>query len=571
MSGLAGYVGLKGAEDAPERLRRAAARFTGPGSEPQVWTEPGFGVVVSGRFQKGSFGEIHEGERHVVACEGYVLNLPELAGGLEGGSRGRLLLELYERYGDGGDGLFPRLNGGFTLAVWDKAEKRLALHVSKFGQRQLYRQESGGDVLFGSEIKVFPELSGRPLAMNPAGLFDNLLAGAQYGTGTCFRGVRRFFQGSVGQVAAGTCTVALPGFLPREAERSTRTPEELADELDALLRRSVARLAGLHDDRVVMLSSGTDSSLVAAYVKEVTGRLSTITQALPGQDESESAERIARHLGSDHRGFFYEVDGENLIAGIERLVEVVEGPNWAQLGHPLSTLSASARDLAHGFFNGAAADAFFGSRGHEAFDDGDQTLFDYVPRPYDPNGVRLIVPLPPGEPRDDFAEIVRPHLPQRPSDRYAFARLHGFMSRLVIQTGSSLAQSLGAEALYPFLDDDVALFSFSVPDALKVNGGETKALLRLVLDRYVPRPLIPAGKIGYWATALEGCYEADRLGPVLDLLAEPRTLERGLYTRANLEKLIQKYRERRAEEGWHRILWQLLSLEIFCRRFLDEV
>ena len=571
MSGLAGYAFLEGAEQRAGLLQSAGSRFSGPNHDVQIYAGPGFGAVVASRFDEGrehgSFAEIHESERQVLACEGYIVNLDDLAGvpAPERG-RGALLLDLYERHGDD---LFARLNGGYSLALWDKAEKRLVLHVAKFGQRKLFRTSAGEAVFFGSEIPILPRLSESPLSLDPAGLSSNLLAGANYGTTTCFAGVRRVFQGSIVTLTRGGERTSLPAPMPREATPSSAPVEELADQLDGLMRQSVRRLLGLHPSHAVLLSSGADSALVAAYTREISGRLTTITQGMPGGDESPNAARIAAHLGSDHHGFPYHVDGQSLLDGIATLVRIVGEPGWAQLGLPLTSISTVASRIARTFANGVGGDALFGSRSYESFDDSRQNLFDYVPQPYDPDGIRLIVPLPFGN-QDDFVSLLAPELPSRPFDRYAVSQVMGFMSRHVIGTGSALAQQLGAEALYPYLDDDVVRFSFTLPDELKANPQETKALLRRVLDRYVPRPFIPQGKRGYWAEALTWCYEAGSLGPALDLLSEPRTLEREIYNRANLEKLIAKYRNRQAEEGWHRILWQILSLEIFLRQLSDS-
>lgn len=568
MSGLAGYVFFEGIDNPQQRLRSVGPQFSGPNHDLQTWTDADFGVVVSSRFGSeagsGSFAEIYESEQHVLACEGFIVNLDDLAGAREV-PRGRTLLELYQRHGDS---LLPRLNGGFCLALWDKAEKSLLLNVSKYGQRNLYRGAAGRGLVFGSEIRVLPLLTGQPLSPDPAGLCSNLLVGANYGTMTCFQGVRRIYQSSLVTITRSGETTSIPEMIPSISTKSSLPVEELADQLDELLRRSVERLLAIDPHHAVLLSSGADSALVAAYPRKICGRLVTMTQGLPGGNESSSAARIATHLGSEHHDFPYRVEGQALLAGADLLVRLVEEPSWTQLGLPLTSLSTAASRIARLFFSGVGGDALFGSRAYESFDDSQQRLFDYVPQPYDQGGVRLIVPLPFGV-QDDFLTLLRPQLPDSSFDRYSVSQVMGFMARHVIGPGAALAQHLGAEALYPYLDDDVVRFSFSLPDELKVNAAETKPLLRRVLDRYVPRPLIPEGKIGYWAEALAWCYEADSLGPVLDLLSEPRTLDREIYNRENLEKLITKYRNRQVEEGWHRILWQILSLELFFRQLAD--
>src|SRR5690606_38884252 len=53
------------------------------------------------------------------------------------------------------------------------------------------------------------------------------------------------------------------------------------------------------------------------------------------------------------------------------------------------------------------------------------------------------------------------------------------------------------ETRAPFLDHRIVEFAWRVPLALKIRGGESKWLLRRVLDRYVPRRLVERAKSGF--------------------------------------------------------------------------
>jgi len=545
--------------------------------------------VVSSRFPHatgaGSRSEIFEGERYVLAFEGYVLNLRELEGSgasaedadpacVEG--RGRRLIALFERLGDD---LFPRLNGAYVLVIWDRLERRLTTHSSKGAQRSLFRSTSGEGLVFATEVKTFPIFTGRPLELDEAGLGTNLVSWINYGTETCFKGVERCFQGAVGHGTLTHGTKAayretLPAFVPKNLELTKASPEEIKDEMNVLLRQSVRRLLTVTPDAAVMMSSGVDSTLVAGLVKEIQGGVRTITQGWPGKDERELAAAIAEYLETDHHSFECDFTGEDIVEGITCFTQVLEEPSWGQFALPLYEFSKSVGELCPTYLNGLAADVLYGEEEYLTFDDSGRKQFDYVKEPWHHGGMPLVLNVPVDKP-GNFVPLIETVLPERSVDRYIYSQLLGHNTRLEICAGSHLAQLIGGESLSVFMDDDVVLHALTIPDSLKFRGKETKPLLREVLDRYVPRPLIVPGKRGYWAHlgreggVLEWVYLQDRLEPVLSILEEKRTMERGLFIPGNLEKLITKYREKRVESGWHTILWQLVALELFCRQFFD--
>jgi len=81
-----------------------------------------------------------------------------------------------------------------------------------------------------------------------------------------------------------------------------RTNSVTVEDLDTLLERAVA--SRLESDVALgcFLSGGIDSSLVAHYAKATRGTLRTFSVRMPDAryDESEWAERAARHIGTEH-------------------------------------------------------------------------------------------------------------------------------------------------------------------------------------------------------------------------------------------------------------------------------
>ena len=155
-----------------------------------------------------------------------------------------------------------------------------------------------------------------------------------------------------------------------------------------------------------------------------------------------------------------------------------------------------------------------------------------------------------------------PHLSGEPNAQRHFINNAWQNVRIV----SQIAESSGSEALFPFLDDDVALALHSLPDELKIN----KVLLRLLLARQFPRVRVTAKKRGYWAHTIRWVDEAKALGQALDLMSDRTTLERGIYDRIALTALVDAYRSGRTTPQDHPVFWQLLLFEAFCREFVDH-
>ena len=68
-----------------------------------------------------------------------------------------VLLHLYEEYGSD---CLKKINGQFSLAIWDSAKKELFLARDRVGIRPLYYTHSEGRLVFASEIKAILPVTG---------------------------------------------------------------------------------------------------------------------------------------------------------------------------------------------------------------------------------------------------------------------------------------------------------------------------------------------------------------------------------------------------------------------------
>ena len=122
---------------------------------------------------------------------------------------------------------------------------------------------------------------------------------------------------------------------------------------------------------------------------------------------------------------------------------------------------------------------------------------------------------------------------------------------------ASMAVSLELRA--PFLDHRVVELGLALPRRLAFG----KAALRRAFAGDLPPAIAQRGKTGF-GVPLERWFRGELRDTSEDLLLGR---DRGLFRRAELERLLREQRDRRADHG-HR-LWCLCMLELWQRTYVD--
>ena len=147
-----------------------------------IWASPGDGVGLGFRrlaildlTEEGHQPMISAAGRFVLTFNGEVYNCGEIRAHLQGrGHRFRghsdteVMLAAFEEWGV--EAAFPRFNGMFALAVWDKQEKILVLARDRLGIKPLYVYQEPGYVSFGSELKALERGPAFDKSLDPSAL-----------------------------------------------------------------------------------------------------------------------------------------------------------------------------------------------------------------------------------------------------------------------------------------------------------------------------------------------------------------------------------------------------------------
>jgi asparagine synthase (glutamine-hydrolysing) len=516
----------------------------------------------------------------------------------------------YEQWGER---CVDRFRGMFAFAVWDANARRLLLARDRLGVKPLYYAEVPGGIVFGSEIKSLledPQVS-REWRADALDAYLTLLYIPA--PDTIYRGIRKLPPAHVLVAERGQVRLSKYWDLEFTGAGDERREADYLEELDAHLREAVG-LRMISDVPLgAFLSGGIDSSTVVAYMVEASAQPPvTISVGFEHQafDEVAHAETVARHLGCEFHALTanprvdellpklawhfdepfadssavptYYVSqaarqlvtvalsgdgGDELWAGYTRhrvehwehrvrgaLGSATRAAGWLGQALPLSV--KGARSLRH--LAVAPDQAYALKHAYGMFEpDAKSQLYsgDFRRRV---NGYDALA---------SFRDAYRACGSSDPLDRSMYADARTYMIDDVLTKVDRMSMAVSLEAREPLLDHKLLEFAARVPASLKLKDGQSKYLLRRVLEKRVPRSIIERKKSGFAAPIAE--WLRGPLAPMAnELLLDGRLRDRGIFNDSEINRLWREHRSRQADHE-HR-LWQLVMLELWFREFIDK-
>jgi asparagine synthase (glutamine-hydrolysing) len=366
------------------------------------------------------------------------------------------------------------------------------------------------------------------------------------------------------------------------------------------------------------LSGGIDSSTVTALmVKSGKGPVRTFSVGFPdfGYDESGHARTVAHHLGTVHEELV--VTAGDALDVVPRLAEMYDEPFADSSQIPTHAISKLTRARVTVALSGDGGDELFGGYNRYGLADGILRRLARLPLPLRQAAAAGLNAVPVSA-ADLVAGMMPPKLrPAQPADKLrkladilvlegdaVYLRLvsqcanpsmltHGLqehpiafrwedktlasgaLERMqffdtatylpddILQKVDRASMAVSLEVRPPLLDHRIVEFAWHLPRRLRIRNGETKWLLRRVLDRYVPRSLTHRPKMGF------GIPLADWLrGPLRDWaedLLDPTRLGGGFLDPAPVRQLWSDHLV--GGRNWAYALWTILMFEAWRRRW----
>jgi asparagine synthase (glutamine-hydrolysing) len=561
-----------------------------------------------------------------LVFNGEIYNYKELRKELEakghtfhGHSDTEVILHLYL---EEGERMLSRLNGIFTVAFFDARTGTTLVARDALGVKPLYYTEQPQGVAFASEIKGLLKLAPGLRELDVSSLHRYLSFLWCPGEGTPLKAVRKLLPGEAMVLRNGTIErrftwYRLPAFRGIARDLDERASVEGTERF---VRAAVQRQMVADVPVGAFLSGGLDSSAVVAFAREISPDLQCFTIRQIGGaeqgviDDLPYAEAVATHLGvklhtveieasrmaGDLERMIWQLDepladpaplnvlyicelarqngmkvllsgagGDDLFTGYRRhrAVELERWWNWLPAGvrrglegvtSGLDRRRSVARQLAK-LFDGAGLSGDARIANYFRWSREDNLLSLYTPESRAAlGGAKALAPM------LDFMKPLPASLP--PLERMLALEQRFFLSDHNLPYTDKMSMAVGVEVRVPLLDLELVDFAARIPTGVKQKGGVGKWVFKKAMEPYLPHDVIYRPKSGFGAPLRR--WMQNELRPLVgELLGEQSLRKRGLFDPQAVGRLVEANQTGRIDANY--TLLSLLSIEIWCRRFID--
>lgn len=522
-----------------------------------------------------------------------------------------------------------RFLGMFAFAVWDSQQRTLCLVRDRLGVKPLYYGRVGQSFVFASELAPFTRFPGFQRRVDRSVLPLYLRYGNVPGTHAIWEGVYK--------LAPGCCLVVPAewrGALPEPQAYWTLaevvrdgagrqfggTYEEALAETETRLSEAVKLRMAADVPFGSFLSGGIDSSLVTALMQaQRSDRVRTFTIGFEDRayDESDSAEAVARHLGTDHTTLIAsESESWQAIPGMAR---IYDEPFADSSQVPTYLVSKMARSHVTVALSGDGGDETFGGYNRHLAAPGwwrrlsplplglrrvlawaaDRNCWETVvgalnraaPARLQVRGPlsklqKLAVLAGADSPADvhrrlssfsvNFEEILveRPR-PDRDHAQPAWPSSLGFTEFMmyadtiqympddVLVKVDRASMAVALEVRGPFLDHTLIEYAWTLPLEFKISDGRGKRILRDILYKHVPQHLIDRPKMGF-GLPIDRWLRGPLRAWAEELLSAKRLQRDGFFRAEPVRRMWDEHVSNRRNH--HHRLWSILMFNAW----LDE-
>ncbi len=622
MCGIAGIFHLTTPKPVdPARLEKMCDAIAHRGPDGfGVWTGQGIGLGhrrLSIIDIAGSPQPMHaQDDRAVLVFNGEIYNFRELRSELKAlGATFRtdgdseVILAAWQQWGVD---CLSRLHGMFAFAIYDNVQRTLFLARDRLGVKPMFMaQVSDGSLLFGSELKA---LMAHPLLRreaDPLAIEDYLTWGYVPDNRSMLKGVEKLPAGSYLLLKHGAPMPKPVQWWDVSFEkRRTEKAADLEAEFLHLMRQAVTSRMVADVPLGAFLSGGVDSSSVVALMAEASGapvKTCSIGFDVAALDESDYARQIAERFETDH---FSRTVSPDDFEQIDHLAWMFDEPFADASALGTWRVSQLARETVTVALSGDGADeALAGYRRHVFLHNEDRVRgllpqalrgpllgamgaiypkADWAPRPLRAKSTLLALA---GSSEQAYAQALSVTGPQARDalysqemkrllggyqaeealiklmrdaparsglDKAQYADLKFWLPGDILTKVDRASMAVSLEAREPLLDHRLIEFAATLPENMRIRGGQGKWLMKHTMQRYLPDNILYRPKQGF-VTPIAEWFRGPLAGTARAIGDSTALARTGWFDSAKLRSIAESHIAGRTDSS--RLLWQMVMLD----------
>jgi len=525
-----------------------------------------------------------------------------------------VVLEAWRRWGPD---CLSRFRGMFAFAILDERSGSLFLVRDPLGIKPLYYLRRQRGVIFASELKALVSAVGSELRTDPGGLIASMLYYWLPEQRCAIEGVEKLPTGSWAEFRPDGTSRQQSYWRVADvaAEAAAGPPADLRAVIEDSVNAHMVADVGVS----TFLSGGLDSSLITVLAKRADPGVDAYTitfrpedhklEAMP--DDAVYARKVAAQFGID----LHEIEiAPDVVDLLPRIVDILDEP----IGDPAAINVLLICDAARAagvkvLLSGMGADELFGGyRKHLAcvmaaryqrlpglLRSGVGRAVGAMPVTANGRGLRyarwakrfltfaeleeeaafrrsytmydteelagLLDPgLAPyvGKLVDEHSAIYHDTRLVDHVNRMCQADAQLFLPGLNLTYTDRASMAASTEVRVPFVDPEVFRAAFSIPGTDKIKGRQGKVALKRAAEAWLPKEIIYRPKASFSAP-LRAWIGNDLRELIDDVLLNGELVAGGFLQRPALNQLVAD--ERSGREDRSKQIWQLLTLETWCR------
>ncbi len=516
-----------------------------------------------------------------------------------------VILELLRKKGNQA---LSELNGMFAFAYWDDTAKSFLLARDRVGIKPLFYKETEDGIIFASEIKSILEICTDKKSVNPK-LFDSYMSlGYCPSNETLFEDIKKVPPGHYLEIINNTITVTkywdmeFDKTLDKGEQYYINKTQDLFEESVKLQLRSDVPLG-------VFLSGGIDSSAVVAMMHKLGVKdIKTFSVAWDyGSefDETQYARKVAKQFNTEHTEYF--MDAQAFKDFLPQYIRHMDEPVTEAAAISLYYLALKTKEKVTVVLSGEGADEVFGGYSiykylqvvenykklpkllHKIINPVLRILgpkfskyadLSEVPLEKSYTGVSFYddkqklklysqsFKLKAGQ--SNVYKTIAPYYDycqnQDAQSKMQYLDIKTWLVDDLLVKADRMSMAASLELRVPFLDHRFLELAATMPSKYRNKNFQSKYILKKAMEPYLDNEILYRKKQGF-PTPLAIMFQGDLKDYVKDIILSTQAINRGYFDLKEINEIFDQHVK--GVRDHHKILWQLLVLELWHREFID--